>query len=217
MTRHPFTLLELLVAAFSLAVLLAALAMPVQGALRERERANEAAAETFRLRRAMDRVLDDLTGLLPPGSEMTGQFAGTKAETRDGRRDSLAFATNAVGARTGLATTGGYVRVTYELEENSFGDSLDWVRSETLNPLSADAVVESVLLADVATLEISYFDGSVWQDVWESTGGQGLPEAIALAFTLDDGTREPTLHRLLVPVRIAPVQAGQGGSGGQGR
>lgn len=205
--RHFFTLLELLVACFSMAVLLAALAVPVQGALRERERANEAAAETFRLRRAMDLVLDDLTGLLLPGGDLTGQFTGTKSETRDGRRDTLAFATNATGA---------CVRVVYELSENS-DDTLDWLRTATVNPLSTDdsAIVETVLLAGVGSLEITYYDGTVWQDVWDSTGGLGLPQAVALSFTLDDGTENPPVRRLLVPVRIEPASAGQGGGGGR--
>ena len=62
--RHAFTLIEILVATFCMAVLLAALAIPVRGALRERERASEAGEESLRLRRALDRVVVDLDGLL---------------------------------------------------------------------------------------------------------------------------------------------------------
>jgi len=219
--RRSFTLIEVLVAAFAMAILVAALVVPVQTAMRERERANETAAAAFRMNRVLDRVRDDLDGLLIPGSDLAGQFVGIKNDTQDGRRDTFTFATSAVGSRAGLASTGGCVRVTYELTES--GTSYDWTRTETLNPLSddEDASVESVMLAKVWTLELSFYDGTSWQESWDSSTNSGLPQAVEVAFTLapedqeQDTTALPT-YRLLVPVLIQTVEAENAG-GGQGQ
>lgn len=219
--RRSFTLIEVLVAAFAMAILVAALVVPVQAAMGERERANAADASAFRINRVMDRVRDDLDGLLVPGSDLTGQFVGTKNDTQDGRRDAFTFATSAAGSRAGLASTGGCVRVAYELVES--GTSYDWMRTETLNPLSddEDASVESVMLAKVWTLELSFYDGTTWQESWDSSVNSGLPQAVQVVFTLapEDQEQDPAdlpAYRLLIPVLIESAEAESAG-GGQGQ
>lgn len=220
--RRCFTLIEVLVAAFAMAILIAALVVPVQGAMRERERANAADAEAFRINRVLDRVRDDLDGLLIPGSDLTGQFVGTKNDTQDGRRDTFTFATSAAGFRAGLDSTGGCVRVEYELSESDTGTGYDWIRTETLNPLSedADATVESVMLANVWTLELAFYDGTTWQESWDSSANNGLPQAIELTFTLppedsQQDTADLPTYRLLIPVLIESAEE-QSATGGQG-
>ena len=211
---NRFTLIEILVAALSLAVLLAAVVVPVRGALREREHANEKGAEQFRLRRARDRVLDDLHGLLYPGSTLAGSFVGTRNEAQDGRQDTLAFATG-----NGSRRAGGVVRVQYELAEADDGDGCDWIRTETINPLSDDAdnTVETTILRNVRSLEFSYYDGTSWQESWDSTTGSSrLPKAIAVSFALapEDEEDEPVPHRLLVPVAIETAGSDRAAGGG---
>ncbi len=226
MLRHRcFTLIEVLVAAFAMAILIAALVIPVQGALRERERANDADADAFRVHRVLDRVRDDLDGLLIPGGDLTGQFVGTKNDTQDGRRDTFTFATSAAGFRAGLDSTGGCVRVEYELTESDTGTGYDWMRTETLNPLSEDedASVESVMLAGVRTLELAFYDGTSWQESWDSSTDDGLPQAVKLTFTLepddtgeDIDTEDLPTYRLLIPVLIESADEESGAAGGQG-
>lgn len=219
---HPFTLIEILVATFALSVLLAALVIPVRGGLREREEADRTAADQFRLRRAMDRVVNDFDGILCPGSTLTGDFVGTENETRNGRQDTLEFTTGVPGHQTPMSRNGGYVQVEYELVENDDGTGFDWVRTETINPLSDDEdenSVESTILRDVLTLEFSYYDGISWQDSWNTTADdEGLPEAIAVTFALapEDEDDDPVPHRLLIPVLIESgenenSQSGEGG------
>jgi prepilin-type N-terminal cleavage/methylation domain-containing protein len=217
--RRGFTLLEVLVAALCMAVLLAALSIPVSGGLRERERAEEDAVEAFRLRRVMDRVVNDLDGLLPPGTALTGQFVGTRNDTRDGRRDSLVFATCAGSQRAGAERAGGCVRVAYEVTESDDGTGYDWTRTETLNPLSddEDATVESVLLRNVQSLELDYYDGTTWQESWDSSSNSGLPLAIQVIFALAPENEDdaPVMHRLLMPVLIEEAEEQSSGREGQ--
>jgi type II secretory pathway pseudopilin PulG len=217
--RCSFTLLEVLVAALCMSILLAALAIPVSGALKERERAEEDAVESFRLRRVMDRVVNDLDGLLLPGTELTGQFVGTKSDTQDGRRDSLTFATCAGSQRAGADRAGGCVRVEYEVTESDDGKGYDWIRTETLNPLSDDddATVESVLLRNVQSLELNYYDGTTWQESWDSSSNSGLPLAIQVIFALapENEDEEPVPHRLLIPVSVEEAEEQSSGQEGQ--
>jgi len=207
--RHAFTLIEILVATFCMAVLLAALAIPVRGALRERERASEAGEESLRLRRALDRVVVDLDGLLLPGTALTGQFVGTKNDTQDGRQDSLEFAT-----ASPTTQSGGCQRVTYEVVESENGEGYDWLRTRTLNPLSddEDATVETTLLADIQSLELSYYDGTTWQESWDTSTSDGLPQAIAVLVSLaldeeDDESMESPSYRLVIPVLLEKAEA----------
>jgi type II secretory pathway pseudopilin PulG len=224
--RRAFTLIELLVAAFSMAVLIAALVIPVRGALREREHANEMAAESFRLRRTMDRVTRDLDGILWPGTMLTGQFIGTKEDTQAGRQDSLSFATSLGSYLGGTSGVGGCVRVEYTVEESGSGEGYDWVRTETLNLLSddEDATVESVLLSGVQSVELSYYDATAesWLDSWDTEGAEsGLPAAIQVIFCLppENEGDEPVPHRLLIPILVKETESGSnnaaGGEGGQ--
>jgi hypothetical protein len=40
-------------------------------------------------------------------------------------------------------------------------------------------------------MEFSYYDGTNWNDSWDTTANGGLPQAVAISLVLDDGPNGP--------------------------
>lgn len=200
--RRGFTLIELICALAITAILIGAIYTVFHGTLRLRETtfgAVEAGLPTDYAERLMRR---DLAGALPPGGTLAGQFAGTSDAQNAGRMDHLDFFT-ASGVLTAGEPWGDIQEVQYYLLEpgeqslsmsstarrmftGAKSKSMDLVRATKRNlvtTVTQDANEEH-LLQNVASLEITYYDGQDWLDDWDSTVQNSTnPTAVKIRIT----------------------------------
>ena len=205
-SRKGFTLLELLTAAAISAVLLGSLYMVLHGALKLRERTFDE-VESGLPRLSMNLVIRrDLINMAAPVGLLAGPVIGDTEEAQGFRRDHLEFYTTS-GITSEKAPWGDIQKVEYFLEEPEDGEpdkeGLNLVRAVTRNLLAStvEEPEETVLARGVESLEITYFDGTVWQDSWDSTGmDNAAPKAVKIRADFipetEDEAEKPSLELL---------------------
>jgi type II secretion system protein J len=179
-----FTLLELLAATAISAILLGSLYSVFNGVLNLRERTfTEVESGLPRSYIAMI-IRRDLTNLTPSTGIMAGAVIGESEEVEGFRQDHLEFFSSS-GIVNEDDFWGDIQKVEYYLQEpqdqaeDKEGKNL--VRGITRNLLASisEEPEEGVLLGGVQTLQITYFDGTTWQDIWDSTVvGNEAPKAV---------------------------------------
>ena len=186
MRCRPFTLLEILAAAAMFAVMAAALTSVFFATMRLRSNASKRVEEIYPPEYVEATMRTDFQALLPPpsgdaaGLPLAGDVLGEKDLEGGVRLDRIEFHA-AAGVISDSAPWGDVLKVQYRVEDSSDGSGFDLVRSVTRN-LLAEAIEdpdEQVLLSGVQSFELSYFDGGVWADSWDSTvEEEQLPRAI---------------------------------------
>ncbi len=239
-----FTLMEVLLAVVTSSVVLVAVNAIFFGAVRLRNKAEEAVEAARPLHRALAVLRRDLEGLVVPGGTLGGELQ-TTATT------GLATGTNTVTlgsllsvsvvpvgpewrTATGVVEEGspwGEVqRVAYFLaaSTNREAEGYDLCRSvgrNLLAPVSDEPWTER-LVGGVEALTFQFYDGAEWRETWDSTvDDPKVPLAVLATLTLvGKGSvgewPEPieVLVPLVVQARTNAVAAGAGeeGEGGDG-
>ena len=186
--RSGFTLLELLIAITLMAVITGALYSSLYVAFKAERSAQGALQPARSAALALQLLQQDFDAALPPNGILAGAFEGT-AGTGIAGSAVLTFYSGANVPRDG--ETGGNIRQVSLCVQTLPDDPQPvLVRQVTANLLaSADPVIRTqVLCRRIKAFNLSYFDGSLWQDNWDSTGvGNVLPLAIqvTLQFALD--------------------------------
>jgi len=216
-TPRGFTLMELLLAVAVFAIVLAALNTVYFAALRLRNRTQDGFDAALPVEQAVMTIKRDLAALRPPGSgPLAGQFQTTTTTNNNTAMES-------VGVRLcpDLYTGSGFIdewtpfsevqRVAYFLAmptNQSVGRDLIRAVSRNLLPVNTDEVDRQFLLEGVQNAIFQYYDGSVWQDVWDSTTSSNLPFAVRVQITMippDDTTGATALNRapieFVVPIK----------------
>ena len=211
--KRGFTLLELLVAIS----LMALLAGSLYGSLFvgfKAHRAATAAVEPARTAAlALELLQQDFDAALPPTGVLAGAFTGA-AGTATGESGTLSFFSGAHAPNAG--ETACDIRKVDLSVETLPNESLPvLMRRVTTNLLAAnDPVVrEQVLCRRIRTFSLRYYDGSVWQDMWDSTG-QGNLLPVAVEVTLEfapDPDREDRAERTYRLVRVFAIPCGRAG------
>jgi len=189
-----FTLLEMLVALAMVGLLSAALYMSLSAAMRARSRAEAAIGPARAAALALEMLKQDLEAAPPPRGVLAGALVGVDStmasDTAQG--DTLVFYTTAEDAgqrKAGIRR----IELLFEPADGEAGYAL--VRAVTDNllaPQTPDPVKET-LCRKVAAFNLRYYDGSSWQDSWDSTTtGNTLPLAVEAALTVytPDGEKE---------------------------
>jgi type II secretion system protein J len=169
---HAFTLLEVLIAVVSFAIVLAAINGVFYGALRLRAKAAES-AERFRpLQRALDVIKNDLASIVPPGTTLAGPLQTTALTNLVAGRISPDFYTASANIDP-WTPWADIQRVSYALvQPQSRSGGLDLVRLVTRNllPVEGDEMpFQDSLLSGVHSVIFSFYTGSQWQTTWDST------------------------------------------------
>ena len=219
-TRRGFTLLELTVAVAMLAVVALSLYAAMTVAFRARRSAlaqiNGVAAAGI----ALDVIAQDLQNAVPPSplnaanegglSYFAGPMLGTEQAGPTGPAADLDFFALGRDAN-GLADplSDGVRRVQLLLDTSETPPRL--VRRVQRNVLSDGAldVQDEPLLGGVRAFGLRYYDGSAWQQTWDSTNaGNVLPLAIEITLELDtpSPTRPDLFYRL---TQVVPLAAGK--------
>jgi prepilin-type N-terminal cleavage/methylation domain-containing protein len=214
--HRGFTLLELILALAMVSVLTLTLYTALMVTVRAKERAYAAVAPVRTTMLAADIVRQDLESVLPCKQLLAGPFIGTSqngadvldfyclgsdvgwhAPPTDQQTQQQPGRGGGMGQGLGLGLapvtdapwSDGPRHVVLELRTDLQPPSL--VRSVTRNLLAPTQPEpeEEVLVRNVKSFTLRYFDGSVWQDNWDSTTlGDILP--VAVEMTLETVTED---------------------------
>ena len=215
--RRPrgFTLIEILLAVAVFAIVLTAINTVFFGALRLRNKTNEAFETALPLQQAVAIITRDLEGIVMPGGTLFGPMQSTPTNTA-GMVDSICTRVSAdLFTNTGLVDDSSpwseIQKVAYFLAaptNNTAGKDL--IRSVTHNllPVNTDDPVQQWLLSGVDKMAMQYYDGMAWIDTWDTTTATNLPTAIKVQiyFLADNSSRTaPTPVEFIVPVVVQPL------------
>lgn len=220
--RPAFTLMELSLAMGMMAMLALTLYMSMSIALRARDSAAANVGPVRAATVAADLVRQDLESVLPPSGNLAGPFIGyMDASLPGGRSDNVEYF--CVGSDAG--------RIDSPLAEGI--RKVDLLVRTDVNPpvlvrqvyrnLLAQAEMppdEEVLCRNVRSFSLRYFDGTLWQDQWDSTTmGDVLPIAVEMTLDIDYPQKPgqpPTPYRIVrvIPLACAKPATTTGTSGG---
>ena len=203
--REGFSLVEVLVALFVVALVSATGTTVLALTLRSKERLEAVAAEVRALELARAFLKDDLAAAIPrpvrSAEGMTETYVFEGGEGRGPDVPLLAFTRGGWTNPQDYAPRGTVIRVEYALEDRAL------VRNVRLRPDAApDTPVERrVLMEDVTDVEVRFaLPNASWVDVWEARGDGDRPATLPAAV-------EITLHTEgFGPVRQIALLQGAG-------
>ena len=222
--QRAFTLLELLLAVLVFAIVLAAVHTVFFTAFKLRKRTTDAIERSLPLQQALGVIKRDLVNLVPPGGLLAGalQSTPTISTTASGVRVSNSLSRQngpqfftAVGIVDDNAPWGEIERVSYYLANptnDTPGQDLFRSVARNLLPVSQDQTDDQFLLSGVEAITFQYYNGTAWQDTWDSTTldsatglTNNLPSAIKLQLQLHSENYAlgmPAPVELVVPVMV---------------
>lgn len=202
-----FTMLELLVAISLMALLAGSLYGSLYLGFRAHAGAVRAVAPARTAALALELLQRDFDGAMPPTGVLAGAFTGSASSASD-ESSTLSFVS--CGNVPNSDEAGCDMRMV-ELSVESVPDEMQPVlmRRVTTNLLASNPPVprEQILCRHVKLFMVRYYDGTSWQDTWDSTGQDNLlPLAVevTLEFAPDEARSEGTeqTYRLAHVYRI---------------
>ncbi len=184
--ERAFTLLEVLVAMTIMTIIGASLYTSLNLAFRVRDSAEAAVDEVRALEIAVSLIKEALMSAMPPSGVLAGAFEGEDAQgSEGGDADTLSFySSDNVPEEGDIACD--VRQVEFALVEREDGEDTVMVRNITTNLLSPRTLdpEEEILCGDIASLNFRYYDGTDWQDDWDSgDNDNSLPEAVEITLT----------------------------------
>jgi hypothetical protein len=169
-------------------------------AIRARRGANAAVDQMRSLNIAAELITDDLQSVPPPNGTLAGPFIGTQTTGADtvefyclGRDPSLDDQPLGDGMR----------RIDLVLRTDLSPPVLERQITRNLLAPVQEPPEEQVLCRNVRGFTLQYFDGTNWQDNWDSTTvGNVLP--MAVAFTIELNPTDPG-NPSAAPLRVSRV------------
>jgi len=169
------------------AVLAGSLYATLHIAFRARRTAAEAVEQARKAELAVELIRADLESAVVPKDILAGPFYGEDAVDAVGRpSDTLTLHCTADGAQE-TEGTGDVRMVQFACKPADDGPGLVLLRRLTLNLLTTRVPepTEEVLCRDVRSFNLRYFDGTDWQDAWDSAAqDNALPLAVEVALEL---------------------------------
>ena len=210
---RAFTLVEMMLAIGIAAIVLVAINAVFFSALHLREVTQAAVDESTPVTQALTVLRRDLQCAVPPepNGVLTGDF---KVGTVTSIGMSLPVAVEmftATGVLHDNEPWGDIQRVTYELKDpaDHATPGKDLIRSVTRNLLSTAAldVEDQWLMSGIESIKFSCFDGTQWNDAWDTTDttslNTNLPVAVRVLIQMAGnpvGKTLPPPVELLVPI-----------------
>ena len=197
-----FTLLELLLALSMVTLLTVSLYASLRLGFKARDSAQQALTPVRAAHLAMDLVRRDLDGAMPPKGLLAGPMISYSEGAGAYEIESLEFYSNApdpgrLSGEIDAVPLEGIRRIQLSVEMVPGDDRLCLVRRVTpmhqLAYVSQQELVPDpeVLCRGVRGFGIRYFDGSIWQEEWDSTlYGDVLPLAIEVSLDIDRSNTE---------------------------
>ena len=196
MNRRAFTLIELVLAMAAGAVLLTAIYGVFSKAVHLRDDATARTREARVRARAANVLRNDLRNAIVSGGTLAAVLEGAQQSPRGSFPGYLKFTTTTTPDVNDVPDADvqqvEYYIVTDPAATNPKAGML--VRAYTRNLLATttEVATEEPLLAGMESMQVSFYDGTGWQDSWQVTTDEtALPEAVR--------------------VRIQPARAAEGG------
>ncbi|HZQ46215.1 MAG TPA: type II secretion system protein GspJ [Verrucomicrobiae bacterium] len=173
-----FTLIELLLAVAIAAVVLIAINSVLFGAIHLRAKTMEATEQTLPMDRAVATLKQDLLCILQPGTNGSNTIVGPMGTDATGvglTQTPLLEIYTASGTVGDDVPWGSIQKIDYWLQPSTNRNGplgQDLVRGVTRNLLPTTATPpeqQQVLLQNVQRLQLSFFDGTNWNDTWSTT------------------------------------------------
>lgn len=184
-----FTLLEMLIAMTMMTIIAASLYTSMSIGFRARESAERAVEKGRSAQIAIELVKNMLASSMVPNGILAGEFEGEDEQDGEGYdADTLSFYTadyNAVEDE--LASD--IEKVEIEISTRDETNEQVLVRKVTTNLLSPKTLDpdEEVLCGGVRSLNLRYYNGTDWEDEWDSSDNDNtLPEAVEITILLED-------------------------------
>jgi len=209
--RRAFTLIEMILAIGVAAIVLIAINAVLFAALRLRDATSDAVDAATPLDQTATILRRDLQCAMTPTNGTTRILSGgfrvgtlTSAGVPEPVAIEMFTATGALGQNT---PWGDVQRVTYELKDSAdhSAPGRELVRSTVRNLLSTSTpeVEDQLLLSGVAGITFSCYDGTQWQDAWDTTGVTSVNTNLPLAVRVDihmSGNNDAQPVEILVPI-----------------
>jgi len=187
--NRGFTLLELLLAMTMMTIIAASLYTSMSIGFRARERAEKIIQKGRSLEIAVELIKGMLASTVAPTGILAGKFEGEDENGDKGYdADTLTFYTadyNPVEDEP----AGDIEKVEICLSVREDTDEAVIVRKVTTNLLSPKTLntEEEILCGNVRSLNLRYYDGSDWQDDWDSSDNDdSLPKAVEITIVLEN-------------------------------
>lgn len=205
MARGGFTLIEILIATLIFATIMLALNAVYYGAARLSTRATEIAIDQTAIAYAVNLMKNDFRAALPPGGVFSTNFRTDIQNMAHNGSVRLEFST-ASGQPRLNEPWGDAQRVAYYLADPIDlsdapvrGKELVRAVHRNLLPSVDEPPVEQWLMSGIETLQFHFYDGSQWNDTWDSESAEiPLPKAVKvrLLFSVreENGSAPPPLE-----------------------
>ncbi len=212
--RGGFTLVEILIATSIMAMLLAAIHAAFFGALRLRERTIDSVEASLPVEQALQTMQRDLANIVVSTNGTNGSFFGplqtiNQTNTLPGQVGPDFYTSG--GELDGMVPWGNVMKIDYLLAaptNGTRGPGQDLIRAITRNllPITQQPLPdeEHTLLSGVQSLTFLYYDGTQWDNAWDTTQETNLPLAIKVQIQM--AARNPGAMVLNPPLElVVPV------------
>ena len=192
-SRHAFTLIEMVLAIGVAAIVLVAINAVLFAALRLRDATSAVVDAAAPVDQTMTFLRRDLECVVTPTNGtskiLSGDFRVGNVSS-PGLPEPVAIEMfTATGALSDNAPWADIQRVTYELKQSADRSATgkDLVRSVTRNllTLTTPEVEDQLMMSGVASIKFSCFDGSQWQDTWDTTSLTSVNTNLPVAVRVD--------------------------------
>lgn len=217
-----FTLLEMLVATAMVAMLAGSLYASLHIAFKARQSALASVEGVRKASLSIDLIQADLQSAMIPNGVLAGAFVGSSSGglLQGAAGDTLAFYAAAMDIEPGADVgVGDIKKIEYSCEAASDAQDLVLVRRITTNLLAPTTLEpkEEVLCRGVRAFTVKYYDGSAWQDNWDSTVQNNvLPKAVEVTIEFKGAAGDAdcqTSRVLLIPCgQNSDVSTSSGGT-----
>lgn len=207
--RAAFTLIEVILAIGVAAIVLVAVNSVFFTALHLRNATANAVDAAEPVEQALTIIRRDLQCAVPPDASnvLSGDFKiGNVTSTGISEPVSAEIYT-ADGALSANAPWGDIQRVTYELKDSTTGAAgRDLYRTVTRNLLSETMpdVKDELMIRGVDSVQFSAYDGSQWNNSWDTTGttssDTNLPVAVRVDIQFAGSDKNSSPIEILVPI-----------------
>jgi type II secretion system protein J len=209
---HAFTLIEMVLAIGVAAIVLITVNTVLFAALRLRDATADAVDAAAPVDQAVTFIRRDLQCVVTPTNGTTKVLSGdfrVGNVTSPGVPEPVAIEMfTATGALSVSAPWADIQRVTYELKQptdrNAVGKNL--VRSVVRNLLTMTTpdVEDQLMLSGVQNIKFTCFDGTQWQETWDTTGVTStytnLPLAVRVDIQMSGGGANAQPIEMVVPI-----------------
>lgn len=216
--RSGFTLIEIVFATMTFAIIMLAIQMTFSGAMKMRNRTETRMERENRILVGLTMVKKDLEGMILTGGAHTGEIFGESSGSGSQSSGTIEFYTS-TGTISDNLPWGDIQRIRYYLgdpvlSQFGFNTSTNLGQSlirESLRNIAAEIEDNPVLtevVDQVESLNFEFFDGVTWQTSWDSTTSDpAVPVAVRISLQLhrESSTLENpmiTTREILVPVFV---------------